>query len=217
MKISAYCRRCQKIQTVIAKTVGRSKQFTCRFCGEQWTIDNYGTRKDFSIRMQLVAIRELYPRIWPNYSIIEVDTLPSELAKRLDIGGVDKILFADDGHILQIGQRFRESNVWDNPRYRDFTIREAELKRHLAALRNGGNVPAFYSYGYATEDEKAFRQFYVVKYRDWLEGIGQDHRPVFKETFNPRQENFYYEPWTHILDRYVYFTYPSQPKQPMLF
>lgn len=218
METKAYCRQCINLEPIKVKGKGRCEVLTCETCGFEWQRETKDSRKKFSLRMQRVAVEKVYGQIFSNYSIIEVDTLPSELAKRLDIGGIDKVLFASDGHIVQVGQRFREFNVWENPRRRDFTIREAEWNRHLAALRNGGAVPTYYVYGYATRDEEDFAQLFIVRYREWLENIGEDHRPAFLQPRNPRQERFYYEPWIRLPNRYIAFTYPiDEPRQLELF
>lgn len=152
----------------------------------------------------------IYPMMWPEYSIIEVDTLTSDLARQLDISGVDKILFARNGHIVQVAQRFREARIWQNPRWREFTIRESEMSRHKAAICRDGAVPTFYVYGYATENEQDFLRLFIVRYREWLEGIGQDHNPYFKETAGLDQENFWCESWTGAMPaKYIAFAYPQ--------
>lgn len=218
METKAYCKQCQDLKLVKIEEKGRCQVFTCQFCGLKWRTETRRSRQQFSQRMQKIAIEKVYGQVFPNYSIIEVDTLPSELAKRLDIGGIDKVLFAPDGHIIQVGQRFRQADVWEDRRRRDFTIREAELRRHLAALQNGGTVPTYYVYGYATEDEEDFIRLFIVRYREWLENLGHDHRPRLLKPKKPRQERFYCESWAGLPNRYIAFAYPiDEPRQLSLF
>lgn len=174
---------------------------------------SYRNRRKFSEKMQKVAIKKVYRIVWPeaDYKLIEVDQLKDDLAQRLDIGGCDKMLASlRDGHTVQLAQRFRKAWVWENPRFREFTVREAEWQRHVIALDNNGVVPGFYSYGYANDIEDDFVQLYIVRYRDWLMDVlaGETSRPCFKQPLKEDQECFYHILWTRIPNRYFVSAYP---------
>lgn len=185
---------------------GPRAMFTCPECGHSREYYNYHTRREFSERMQKIAIEKIYSTIWSDYTIMEVDQLPSDLAQRLDIGGCDKLFFARDGHTMQVGQRFREAEVWNNPDRRDFTVRESEYERHLTALRNHGTVPGFYVYGYANAKCDGFLQLFIVKYRQWLIAILED-RLASPRLIHPKngQERFYTQAWAVMPDDYILF------------
>lgn len=169
-------------------------------------------RKAFSMRLQKVAIAKFYSRIWPRYQITEIDELSDKLAVQIDIGGGDKLLRGSDGHLIFIGQRFRKIDQW-NKRYRDFTIREAEYRRHLAAICDGGFVPGYYVLGYANGNEDDFIALYVINYRLWLEDIKAGILTMkFKKPYNDNQERFYFYCLEDIPDKYVVFRYIAEKK-----
>lgn len=179
----------------------------------------YNHRREFSMTCQKLALKKIYPLIFPpdQYRFIEVDDLPGDLAQTLDIGGVDKLLTSlKDGHLVLLSHRFREASAWNNPRFRDFTVRQAEWNRHTAAIKNGGTIPDFFGYGYANnsrvngDEIDDFLKFHIVCYKQWLGDVlgNRTRSPYFKDHKNPRKENFYYIKWDAIPERYFHFSYP---------
>lgn len=165
-------------------------------------------RKDFSLKMQKVAIEKYYPHVWPRYKIVEIDELNHDLAVQIDIGGGDKMLVGKDGHLAFVGQRFRKITSW----YRDFTIREAEYNRHLRAIQSNGFVPGYYVLGYANEYEDDFSVLYIIDYRLWLSDIVDGKtRMDFKETKPKNQENFYYCALNKIPEIYIITKFTISP------
>jgi len=166
------------------------------------------TRIKFSLKMQKVAIARVYPSIWPDYEIKEIDEMGGALATSLDISGIDKMLVANDGHVLFLSQRFRRESYWENG-YRDFTLREREYWRHQAAFKSGGSIPGFYVCGFAIEDESDFIVLKIINYNLWWKDISNGIiKMKFWETSNEWQENFYYYPLLKIPERYIIFGYP---------
>lgn len=169
-------------------------------------------RKRFSMKMQEIAIQKVYHSVWPNFRILEIDKLDHELARLVDIGGADKLLFAKDGHNIFLAQRFRKSSQGE--RYRDFTLREKEYLRHSVAMRDGGFIPGYYVYGWANQSETDFTELKIINYQMWLNDVlGGMARMWFKETKNEWQENFYYVPFSNIPLRYITFAYPCNGHQ----
>lgn len=169
-------------------------------------------RKKFSMKMQKVAIAKYYQRIWPRYKITEIDELSDDLAVQIDIGGGDKLLRGSDGHLIFIGQRFRKIDQW-NKGYRDFTIREAEYRRHLAAIRDGGFIPGFYVLGFVNSKEDDFIVLYVINYRLWFEDINAGKLTMkFKKPRREAQERFFYYPLEGIPDKYLIFRFVTEKK-----
>jgi hypothetical protein len=161
-------------------------------------------RKEFSLKMQKVAIEKYYPHVWAEYKITEIDELDDDLAIQIDIGGGDKMLVGRGGHIAFVGQRFRKKDQWDKKNRRDFTIREAEYDRHLEAIRNNGFIPGHYVLGYANENEDDFMALYIIDYRMWLEDILSGKIAMtFLRTRPQHQENFYYYPLNKIPEQYI--------------
>lgn len=168
-------------------------------------LDTRKKRSRFSLKMQKVAMASIYPKIWPDYAITEVDLLPSALARQLDIGGCDKLLFSKDGHTVLVGQRFRTAKIWYNPQHRDFTIREVEYHRHMEALQNHGTIPGFYVYGYANETKDRFLQLFIVKYQEFMFAVSQGRLAPMQLMQLNGQEDFYFKPWAVIPDDYIFF------------
>jgi hypothetical protein len=171
-------------------------------------------REDFSLKMQKVAIAQRYPAIFPHYKIIEIDEMAhtDALAKVIDISGCDKALVARDGHIVWLGQRFRQHDQWDQ--YHDFTIRESEYRRHLKAIQNGGSLPGFYVYGYANQGQDDFLAFLILKYRQFFQDIRDGRWEMqFKETHKTVQENFYWNAFEELPSVYVVHLQTNIPIQ----
>jgi hypothetical protein len=176
----------------------------------------------FSKEMQPIAIAKFYTghsELWPGHRVYEVDNEfnCNPLARVLDIGGTDKVLIAPSGYVIHLGQRFRHEDVWlKNP---DFTLRESEYRRHLEALQNGGTIPNYYAYGYATEEKDDFFNFFIVNYITFMQAIIKGHLYMaFKERWENYQNNFYYLPWVFIPGEYIHFHHVTMAYlQPSLF
>lgn len=169
-------------------------------------------RGRWSLKMQQIAIQKIYSRMWNEYHVYEIDKLPGELAKTMDIGGIDKLLQGDDGHLILIGQRFRKAEYWYR-NYRDFTIRESEYNRHLSAIEKGGFVPGYYVCGFATDKEDDFIKLMIFRYRTMMIDVSKSLFVFgFKET-RPGQENFYYVALSKVPKKYVKTEYPFVPVQ----
>lgn len=171
-------------------------------------------REDFSLKMQKVAIAQRYPDIFPGYKIIEIDEMAQSdpLARIIDISGCDKLLKARDGHIVWLGQRFRTPGEWE--KYHDFTIRESEYRRHIAAMQNGGSLPGFYVTGYANESESDFVAFLVLKYRHFFQDIIDGKWKMrFFETHRSVQENFYVNTFEELPSGYIVHLDTNTPIQ----
>lgn len=180
----------------------------------------YEQRREFSLICQKIALEKVYPYLFPpsKYRLFEVDDMAGDLAKTLDIGGIDKIFTAiGSGHLISLGNRYREAAVWNNQNWRDFTIREREWDRHVEAIKNNGTLPDFYGYGYANTSRvnpkniTDFLKFYVINYKQWFSDVQQHltQGPFFKET-NGKQENFYWIKWSQIPEKYFTLTYPIE-------
>ena len=216
-KEGIFCLKCRRLVWATMARVNGSVLYRCEVCGHEKP-GSYKARKAGSACLQRVAIDKRFPARWPKYRILQPDMMPTELAKVLDVGGVDTILCSRDGHMVYLGQRFREYEVWLNARYRDFTIRQREWHRHLAALADGGVIPAYYVYGYASADKTDFAKLYVVKYREWIADAqkGQTRRPYFKDRRQGNRrgyENFYFMPWRQMPDKYIDYSYPAPTEQ----
>lgn len=210
MEIERYCNGCQSVQQWERRELGRKWHYTCLACNNQQGVDCYGSRIAFSSRTHHIAL-PIYARIWPNYRIREIAGDPSDIAKVFDIAGIDTVLVAQNGYMIGLGERFRQYDVWvhqwqGNYDRRDFTIREAEMARHRAALENEGMIPKYYIYGYATENGRGLIRLYIVKYLDWLQSMGQTHQPRFKET-KSGQENFWHESWAEMPTEHIFHEY----------
>ena len=113
-------------------------------------------RDKWAIQMQTLYAIPVYAKYWSvdESEILEVDQCreTEKTAQILDSdGGTDKVVRPSTG-IRHIAQRFRtRSEKYGNP---DFSIRtstysdvDTEYDKLLNAHRNGGNVPAIYSFG----------------------------------------------------------------------
>jgi len=120
-------------------------------------------RDQWAIKMQAKYAIPVYAAYWRvnEEDILEVDQCreTEKTAQILDAdGGTDKVVQPDTG-IRHIAQRFRtQHEKWST----DFSIRtstysdaDTEYDKLLNAHRNGGNVPAIYSFGVGAATTKA--------------------------------------------------------------
>ena len=173
---------------------------------------DYNSRRGFTHKMQQVAIARIYPTLWSDFTVTEVDMLEDPVSRAIDIAGGDKMLRHPGlGYVVYLAQRFRQADVWQQ--YPHFTIREAEWQRHIAALRNGGMVPGYYIYGYSDEQETDFLRVYIVRYPEWLayvlsEQVEDVHRPRFKNRGGGKDtENFFWVAWNNMPARFSRLVY----------
>ena len=139
-------------------------------------------------KIQPIAIKKIYNKIWPNAKIIELDNDTGNLLKSiLDRSGADKLIKFKDGTIAFLGQRFRRfGNAKGND---DFTLRvwnyktgpNVEFKKILTSLENDRNIAQFYSYGHVNKEETGFSRFRILHFKKFLDlvvnnGLLPDHR-----------------------------------------
>lgn len=177
-------------------------------------LDTRQQRIGYALEMQPIAVSKIYQRLWPGATIHQGDIESDALSVALDrVGNTDKTIITRSA-VIHVAQRIRQENVWwdYNGRYRDFTIREAEHNRFVSAEENGGMLPGFYAYGYATATYDDFLRFFVVRFPQWFryvkrqDMIPPNHRLQFKD-MRGKQENFYYVSWSNIPAEYIVLRY----------
>jgi hypothetical protein len=174
-------------------------------------LDTFASRQNLSIQMQPIAIEKVYRRLWPNADIHEVDLSRETLACSIDrIGNADKVVVTEQT-VLLLAQRIRQANVWLDGRYRDFTLRWAEVQRLQNAYESGGALPNYYAYGYATATLDDFLRFYVLRFPEWWEYSQQSwiptaHKLQLKD-MKGRQESFWYVAFANIPERFIIARY----------
>lgn len=119
-----------------------------------------------SEKIQPIAERLIYKKVWPDCKIISLDKHQNKLKLTLDIGGVDKLIQHSDGRVSFMAQRFRR---WEQRRYDDFTIRAlrpsgrlTELDKIVKAIEEGSLLAAFYAYGHVNQKEDGFLRFRII-------------------------------------------------------
>lgn len=148
----------------------------------------YRNDQDWVLKMQPLAIRFYYRKIWPECEIKCLDDeLDNNLKKILDISGADKLLRWPNGTVSFLAQRFRRH---DERNYDDFTLRydrpsgyKAEMFKARDALKKHKLIPAYYAYGHVNENEDGFKRFRVIDFIVFLDYLerGQLPEPEFKE------------------------------------
>lgn len=177
------------------------------------TPDSFDERDRWALKMQSKYALPIYRQYWAieNSDITEVDELGKRetAAKVIDAdGGADKVVTPETG-IRYVAQRFRtrsknkDGHVFDP----DFSIRtstysdsKTEYDKLLNAYRNGGNVPAIYTFGVGdgvTQAEclnKGFREFYFLKLPRFLRRVDGGHlTPVASYGNGDGSEALYYD------------------------
>lgn len=164
-----------------------------------------GTRQDrrsFSQKMQHIAINYVDPVLWPDYKPFSVEAMGrNELARIIDISGTDKILVHPNGHTIHVSERFRQYSDYFN--FPQFTLRDVEYERHISAAEQGGNLPFYFKYCYATEDEADIFKLYLVRYAIWIKNIVEGLTAPPKKKLRPHDEDFYYVPWKEMPYFYI--------------
>lgn len=162
-------------------------------------------RERFNKDMQSLALKHLYPLHWPaeEWRVIPVDLMPGELAKSLDISGIDKAFFHTNGSSVYVADRFRQLSDW--LRYGEFTIRESEYNRHTKAVEtSGGFIPGIYVCGAADELETDFYCAYFMNYAEWMRDAVAKTTPAPRlRNMGGKQESFYCIRWQDIPARYI--------------
>lgn len=169
--------------------------------------------------IQPLAVRQFYPRIWPDCQVVEVDKKrENDLAILLDIAGADKLLVWPDGGISFLAQRFRR---FEQCKYDDFTIRrdrpsgrETEASKVLRALEENRLLAAFYVYGHVNEAENGFLRFRVLDFIRFLKqwDTGQ-LLPDGCKSNTDGSSRFWYWSFTSLpLELFIYNSEPTQLK-----
>jgi len=172
----------------------------------------FDERDDWALQMQAQYALSIYREYWAisDDEITEVDELGKSetAAKVMDVdGATDKVVTPSTG-IRYVAQRFRKRSENDNGRIYDpdFSIRTAtysdkdtEYDKLLNAYRNGGNVPAIYTFGIGdgvTRSEcldKGFRDFYFLKLPRFLKLVDAGHlTPVASYPNGDGSKGLYY-------------------------
>jgi hypothetical protein len=131
----------------------------------RWSVD----------KIQPIAIKKVYNKMWPNATVIELDNDTRNILKSiLDRSGSDKLIRFQDGTIAFLGQRFRRHH--NTKGYDDFTLRvwnyktgaNVEFKKILSALEHNRNIANYYSYGHVNEKENGFDRFRIIDFPKFL-------------------------------------------------
>lgn len=158
------------------------------------TPSGFDDRDDWALKMQAQYALPIYQEYWAigNDKITEVDELgkTETAAKVMDAdGGADKVVTPATG-IRYVSQRFRTRSESENGYVydTDFSIRTAtysdqdtEYDKLMNAHRNGGNVPAIYTFGigdgFSRPEclDKGFREFYFLKLKRFLKMVDGGH------------------------------------------
>lgn len=125
-------------------------------------------------KIQPLAIRQIYAKVWPNSQVQELDNDQSNRLKQtLDISGLDKLLSFSDKTVAFLGQRFRR---YEESEYDDFTVRfsrpgyaRTECEKLLRALSENRLLISFYAYGHVNKQQNGFLRFRILKFREFLE------------------------------------------------
>ncbi|GAH41834.1 unnamed protein product, partial [marine sediment metagenome] len=122
-----------------------------------------------SNKIQPLAKKLIYEKIWPESGIISLDKGQDSLKLILDVGGADKLLRHPDGTISFLAQRFRRWESWHPRNYDDFTIRATrptgrltEVDKILKGIKSGTLIAAYYAYGHVNEAENGFSRFRII-------------------------------------------------------
>jgi hypothetical protein len=178
---------------------------------EAATPSGFDDRDNWALEMQQRYAVPVYREYW-NVSaeeVTEVDELgKTEAAARvLDAdGGTDKVIRPSTG-IRHVAQRFRKlskngTQVYDP----DFSIRTStytdantEYDKMLNAWRNGGNVPAIYTFGVGDGTsrkqclQRGFREFYFLDNHRFLKLVDGGHlEPIACHGNGDGSEALYY-------------------------
>lgn len=126
-------------------------------------------------KIQPLAISQIYDKVWPQCTILEMDDdEANRLKKLLDIGGADKILQFPDGTVSFLAQRFRTYAY--SKKYDDFTLRfsrplsgyTTECEKVLTAFEESRMVAAYYGYGHVNKEETGFLRFRIVDFKAFI-------------------------------------------------
>jgi len=159
-----------------------------------------GYKKDLnwsSDKIQPLAEKLFYSKIWKNSSIISLDEHQNSLKLILDIGGVDKLIRHSNGSITLLAQRFRR---WKERRYDDFTIRAirpsgrlTEIDKIIGAIKNKTLLAAYYAYGLVNREENGFLRFRILKLQEFGERLNDGRIKLGKFIWNfPPDSGFYF-------------------------
>ena len=136
----------------------------------------YTIDQDWSREIQLLAIQQIYPKVWPDCQILELDDDRLNLLKQtLDVGGADKLLRYSDKTVAFLAQRFRTYE--ESLEYDDFTLRftrpyskaTTECEKVLRSLAQNRLLASFYSYGHVNKEKNGFLRFRILKFKEFLE------------------------------------------------
>jgi hypothetical protein len=173
----------------------------------------FDDRDGWALKMQAQYALPIYREYWAigGDDITEVDELgkTETAAKVMDCdGGADKVVTPATG-IRYVAQRFRTRSESDDGYLYDpdFSIRTAtysdqdtEYDKLLNAHRNGGNVPAIYTFGvgdgvsYGECLDKGFREFYFLNLPRFLKLVDAGHlTPVASYPNGDGSEALYYD------------------------
>jgi len=173
-------------------------------------------------KIQPIAIREVYSKVWPECEILELDNdQTNTLKKAFDIGGADKALKFPDGTICFLAQRFR---TYKYSKHDDFTLRysrplsgyKTECEKVLRALKQNRMLAAFYVYGHVNEDEDSFLRLRILKFREFLEEWRKGKLP--KPGLIPTKDGsatFVYWPFEKIPRNLIFYELTPQKNTPM--
>jgi len=149
---------------------------------------SYEENSQWSVnKIQPIAIKQIYNKIWPNAKIIELDKDRKDLLKViLDKSGSDKLIKFNDGGIAFLGQRFRRISNTKN--YDDFTLRvwnyvageKVEFNKILMALENNRNVANYYAYGHVNLQETGFSKFRIIDFPKFLSLVASNRLPPYQ-------------------------------------
>lgn len=139
-----------------------------------YRIESFNESNKWALNIQKKFAIPIYNSIWPNGEIIENDNQSHELAKKLDIGGVDKVISLNTGNTIHIAQRFRR------PPREDFSLRykrdtyKAEFFKLQDAIESFANYPKLYAFGVVRDDENGFKRFTLYDTKRLVLGIRDD-------------------------------------------
>lgn len=191
-------------------------------------LKDFGSRSSFALDMQGIAVEKIYKPLWPGAAIHHGDIQKDAMSVALDrIGNTDKTIVTRST-VIHIAQRMRQADYWEDERRRDLTIREAEYKRLSDADQDGGVLPGFYAYGYATKAGDDFVRFFMVRFPEWFR-YARDYAtpPAHRlRLLTPKSgaEKFYWVPWCNIPDQFMALIYrpgmseiqPMKPNGPLV-
>jgi len=170
-------------------------------------------------KIQPIAIKTIYNKVWSNARIIPLDDdFADPLKSILDPAGGDKMIKWSNGGIAFLGQRFRTYKSSLEKGYDDFTLRFktkygsiTEFQKVTDAFDNEKFIASYYAYGHVNIEETGFDKFRILYFRKflklWKEGKIKAKGPI------PNEDGswFVYWPFSKIPSECIMFQTIAKP------